>query len=339
MSALAAAAIVAASFTLTPLDSGTKARLQAVSAASNGVIWASGLEGTYTRSVDGGQTWTAGVVPGAEALQFRDVHAVDRSTAYLLSSGPGDVSRIYKTTDGGETWQLQHTNPEPEGFYDCMDFWDASHGFVYGDSVDGRMSLLVTTDGSGWTAVEADRLPAPLPGEGGFAASGTCAQALGDADGFVGMGVGGARLLRTRDRGERWEVSRTPVPGDNDTSGLTSVAFLPSGEGVAAGGDISAPDAYVDNVAVTEDFGGSWWLVAGPTFPGAIYGIAFVPGAPTLTLVAVGPGGASYSTDNGGSWSSIADDDYWSLDFTPSGVGFLVGPDGRLSKLELSLSP
>ena len=114
MSAAVAAALLAASFTLTPLDSGTEVRLQAVSAASNGVIWASGLEGTYTRSVDGGQTWTAGVVPGAEALQFRDVHAVDRRTAYLLSSGPGDASRIYKTTDGGDTWQLQHTNPETE---------------------------------------------------------------------------------------------------------------------------------------------------------------------------------------------------------------------------------
>ena len=90
---------------------------------------------------------------------------------------------------------------------------------------------------------------------------------------------------------------------------------------------------------MTEDFGGNWWLVSGPTFTGAIYGIAFVPGAPTLTLVAVGPGGASYSVDNGSSWSTITDDDYWSLDFTPSGVGFLVGPDGRLSRLELALGP
>ena len=80
-----------------------------------------GTEGTYARTTDGGTTWHAGVVPDAGALQFRDVHAVDAETAYLLSIGDGEQSRIYKTTDAGLTWALQFKNPEPEGFFDCMD--------------------------------------------------------------------------------------------------------------------------------------------------------------------------------------------------------------------------
>jgi len=197
--------------------------------------------------------------------------------------------------------------------------------------------VIRTRDGETWERLSADRLPPALEGEGGFAASGTCVTVLGSQAAYIAMGVNGARILRTRDRGESWDVISTPVPHDNETSGLTSVVFLESGAGVVAGGDISTPDAYDDTVAVSEDAGESWWLVAGPTFPGAVYGIAYVPGARTLTLVAVGPGGASYSIDNGSTWASISADSYWSLAFTPSGTGFLVGPDGRLTRLDLTL--
>ena len=329
--------VLAASFTLTQLDSGTTARLQAVSVASDDVIWASGLDGTFVRSTDGGATWSAGVVADAEESQFRDVHAVDADTAYLMSAGSGGASRIYKTTNGGASWTLQFVNDIETAFYDCMDFWDADHGLAYSDSVDGDIVLIKTSDGESWERVPTSTLPPALEGEGGFAASGTCVTVSGDATAYVAMGVNAARILRTRDRGESWEAIATPVPHGNETSGLTTVAFLESGAGVAAGGDISTPEAYADTVAVSEDGGESWWLVAGPTFPGAVYGIAYVPGARTpTTFVAVGPGGASYSTDNGSSWTSISPDAYWSVAFTPSGTGFLAGPDGRLTRIDFT---
>ncbi|TDI45807.1 MAG: hypothetical protein E2P02_06245 [Acidobacteria bacterium] len=328
---------LATSFVLTPQPSGTKVRLQAISVSGEDVIWASGLEGTFVRSIDGGASWSSGVVEGAEELQFRDVHAVDADTAYLMSAGPGEASRIYKTEDGGATWATQFVNDMPEAFFDCMDFWDAESGLAYSDSVGGEMVLIRTRDGATWERIDPSILPAPLPGEGGFAASGTCATVLGDQSAFVAMGVSGARVLKTTDRGDSWEVISTPVPHGNETSGLTSVAFLANGHGVAAGGDISAPEDYDDNVAMSEDFGESWWLVAGPTFPGAVYAIAYVPGAPTFTIVAVGPGGVSYSSDEGGSWRSIAVESYWSLAFTDGGVGFLVGPEGRLTRIDFEL--
>ena len=34
-------------------------------------------------------------MPGADTLQFRDVHALDADRAWLLSAGPGELSRIY----------------------------------------------------------------------------------------------------------------------------------------------------------------------------------------------------------------------------------------------------
>src|SRR6266403_2942336 len=96
--------------TLTPQDSGTTNGLIAVWPVNPQVVWASGRNGTFTRTTDGGQTWTAGVVPGAELLQFRDVQAFSASVAYLMSIGTsGDPTdfRIYKTVNGGATWAIQ----------------------------------------------------------------------------------------------------------------------------------------------------------------------------------------------------------------------------------------
>src|SRR5687768_6954939 len=88
-------------------SSGTTARLRGVSAVSATVAWASGGDGVYLKTTDGGATWKAATVSGAEALDFRDVEAFDADTAYLLSIGEGERSRIYKTTDGGRHWRLQ----------------------------------------------------------------------------------------------------------------------------------------------------------------------------------------------------------------------------------------
>src|SRR5215470_12044667 len=44
---------------LIPQESGTRFRLQAVSVVDEKVVWASGAGGTYVRTIDGGNTWTA----------------------------------------------------------------------------------------------------------------------------------------------------------------------------------------------------------------------------------------------------------------------------------------
>src|SRR5574338_1306112 len=77
--------------------SGVTARLRGMSAVSERVAWASGAGGTVVRTVDGGATWQVRPVPGAEKLDFRDVDAFSESTAYILSIGPGEASRIFKT--------------------------------------------------------------------------------------------------------------------------------------------------------------------------------------------------------------------------------------------------
>ena len=77
-------------------------------------------------------------------LDFRDVEAFDANTAYVLSIGEGENSRIYKTIDGGKNWKLQFKNTNPKAFFDAFAFWDEKHGIAMSDPVDGKYLLLET---------------------------------------------------------------------------------------------------------------------------------------------------------------------------------------------------
>jgi photosystem II stability/assembly factor-like uncharacterized protein len=327
----------AAVLTLQSQSSGTTALLQAVSAPSDRVAWVSGHAAAVLRTVDGGATWERITVPGAatDSLQFRDVHAVNAAVAYLLAAGPGSRSRIYKTTDGGGTWQLQFTNADSSAFYDCFAFWDPSHGLVFSDAVAGHFVIRVTADGGAhWTPVPAGVLPPAQPGEGAFAASGTCAVTLDKNEAWVGTGAADtARVLHTRDGGLTWDVAVTAIAGGR-SSGIAALAFRDSLHGIALGGDVADADARTDNVAVTADGGRTWRAGGRPGFSGAVYGAAAVPGRPGW-VVAVGPKGLAYTTDEGATWTSLDTLAYWSVGFGSRRRAWAVGPGGRIVEIRL----
>src|SRR5437868_3836996 len=154
--------------TLTPQNSGTTNGLIAVWPVNPRVVWACGRNGTFTVTTDGGQTWNASVVPGAEMLQFRDVQAFSASVAYLMSIGSNPTDfRIYKTTDGGATWTMQFENQNPNAFYDGFAFWTPNRGIAHSDSVNGVFPDLRTIDGMTWQDISGNMPPA-LPGEASF---------------------------------------------------------------------------------------------------------------------------------------------------------------------------
>ena len=116
-------------------NSNTTADLRGIHSIGGGVAWASGTDGTVLRTEDGGYVWQSCTVPpGAEKLDFRGVLAFDANTAIVMSSGKGDLSRLYKTTDGCHSWKLIFTNPyAPDGFFDAILFIDRQHGMVLSD--------------------------------------------------------------------------------------------------------------------------------------------------------------------------------------------------------------
>ena len=312
--------------------SGVTARLRGVSAVSERVAWASGSGATVLRTTDGGATWNKLNVT-TETLDFRDIDAIDAQTAYVLSIGNGAASRIYKTTDAGATWTMQFKNEDPKAFLDAMSFWDAKHGIVFGDSVDLQFYILMTEDGGAtWRRVPPANLPPALGNEGAFAASGTNIAVFGKTHAWIGTGAAAkARVLRTSDSGHTWQVADTPLAAGPST-GIFSIAFRDAKHGVIVGGDYQKEREAVNNLAVTSDGGATWRLAKG--LSGFRSVVAYVPGAKTPALVAVGPSGADYSLDDGQTWSPIEGRGFDTFSFVPHAqIGWAAGANGGLAKL------
>ncbi|HEY2014137.1 MAG TPA: hypothetical protein VGH38_11595 [Bryobacteraceae bacterium] len=314
--------------TWTSQNSTTTASFRGVSAVSAKIAWASGTNGTWLRTADGGATWAASQVPGAEALDFRDVQAVDGRTGYLLSIGAGDKSRIYKTIDGGRQWKLLYTNPDPKGFLDAMAFWDARHGIVVGDPVDGHFEVLTTDDGGDhW---QRRQTPPAMPNEGAFAASGTCVAVMGTGDAWFGTGgVGGARVFHSGDGGATWTVATTPIRNDAAAAGIFSLAFSDTRHGIAVGGDYTKPEDAERNIAVTADGGKTWTDPAGVPPHGFRSAVAFLPDS--KMWIATGTSGSDASSDGGKTWKLFDSGNYNAVSLISSKAGFAVGPKGRVA--------
>lgn len=317
-------------------SSGVTVRLRGVSAVNRRVAWASGDKGTYARTTDGGRSWRAGVVPGAEGLDFRDVDAFDANTAYLLAIGGGERSRIYKTTDGGRHWTLQFQNRRAAAFYDCMSFWDRAHGIAISDPVEGKF-LVITTDDGGrtWKEMSGAGMPAALEGEGAFAASGTCVATGSAAVAWFGTGgPAGARVFRSNDGGRSWAVSKTPL-ATGKAAGVFSLSFGNFGVGTVVGGDYTLEKESAGNIALTDDGGVTWQDVSKRRPAGYRSCVASVPVTRGPLLIAVGPSGSDYSEDGGRDWAPLGTEGFHAVSVARGGeAAWAVGEKGRIARLD-----
>jgi photosystem II stability/assembly factor-like uncharacterized protein len=308
-------------------ESGSTAGLRGIHAVGGGVVWASGTGGTILRSEDTGYLWQqCATPPGASKLDLRGVWAWDAQTALLLSSGPGDQSRLYETTDGCTSWTLLLTDPDAAGFWDGLLFLNQQQGVLYGDPAQApgrndhvRFGLLLTHDG-GKTWDPAAELK-PLPGESIFAASNSAMDANGS---WVWLGTSKARVLRTRDL-VTWQSAQTPLASGNDSSGVFSLAFRDQMHGVAVGGDFRKPNDATGNAAFTSD-GGEHWHAAGKPPHG--YRSAAAWDAAEQAWITVGSNGSDISYDDGNTWQWL-DSGNWNALSLP----WAVGPNGQIGKL------
>lgn len=316
-----------------PNVTGTDAELRGLSTAGPNVVWVSGTRGRWARTTDGGQTWRTDSVPGAAGLDFRAVHALDARRAWLMSSGDADKgqARIYRTTDAGTHWSLVYSTTQKGVFLDAIAFWDAQHGIAISDPVDGHFFVVTTNDGgTSWTRIPPARLPATLPNEAAFAASGSCLTVSGETNVWIGTGGGTAgRVYHSADRGRTWTVAETPIHAGSASSGVFSVAFRDGRRGIAVGGDYQMVRGGLPNVAISEDGGRTWRSAKGPLPVGYLSAVSFVPGS--SNVVAVGLAGTAFSGDGGESWLMVDSVAYNSVRFDGT-AGWAAGPKGRVAK-------
>ena len=336
--------------TLTPQNSGTTQLLIAVSPVNSQIVWAAGTGGTYVVTTDGGNTWTSGVVPGAESFQFRDVQGVSDKVAYLLSIGDDTTNfRIYRTYDGGATWHVQFTNETVNAFYDCFAFWAPDHGIAHSDSVDGVFPDLRTFDGQNWLSISSNMPPA-LPGEASFSASGTCITTQGDENAWIATGGSTiARILATTDGGNTWNAYDTPLVSNASAGGI-SVAFRDASHGMLGGGDLSTNKSA--GTAISSDGGKTWTLTKRPAVNGSVFCLAYANGMTlgssvqanhdydrTVVVTAetepdFDSGTAAWTPDEGTTWYRLPGvSGYWAVAFADPQDGWFVGNNGQILKI------
>jgi photosystem II stability/assembly factor-like uncharacterized protein len=167
-----------------------------------------------------------------------------------------------------------------------------------------------------------------LPGEGAFAASGTCLVTRGEKDvWFATGGAKAARVFHSSDRGQHWEVSETPIVAGAESAGIFSIAFRDKDHGMIVGGDYRKPNDVGATAATTSD-GGKTWTLLDQRLPFRS-AVAWAKDR----WVAVGTSGSDVSLDDGATWKVLDRENYNSVGFTPGGEGWAAGPKGRIATI------
>lgn len=328
----------------------TTASFRGLSVVNEKVVWASGTGGTVVRTIDGGKKWDVIQVPDAAKLDFRDIEAFDANTAYILSIGNGESSRIYKTTDGGATWKLQFKNTNEKAFFDAMSCINKIRCIAMSDPVDGKFFVLHTDNGgSSWSDLNVDTevnlggggggeesMPPAKAGEAAFAASGTCLLYFFQPEDtirvFLVTGGSEARVFRaesTIDSGFSWKVSNTPMIRGTAGSGIFSIAMRDAKNGVIVGGNYEKPAEAKDNLAFSTDGGKTWKLGTGLT--GYRSAVAYID---KKTILAVGTNGTDISRDGGKAWTKVGSEDLNAVAAKGKKAIWAVGPKGGVYKMK-----
>ena len=292
------------------------------------VVWASGSNGVVLRSIDDGKSWKQLTVPDGRDLDFRDVEAFDANTAYLMSSGDGQKSRIYKTIDGGTNWKLQYSDPRPSFFLDSLACGSPIHCVGVSDPIDSKFPIIATNDGEHWAELPGDGMPAAIPQEGAFAASGTeiafCQHKI-----FFITGGPAAREFHSNDSGQSWRVVNTPIISGNASSGIFSVACNSHGDFVVVGGDYKNPESSAKAAACSSDSSEIWQL-AQAELGGFRSAVAWMS---DKDLIAVGPTGSDTSHDKGLHWNRINTTNLNAVAFAGNRA-WAAGPKGTVAVLK-----
>jgi photosystem II stability/assembly factor-like uncharacterized protein len=279
-----------------------------ISIVNSQIAWLSAYDGSgggaavqdFSKTLDGGNTWTPGTVNNATGLSFSQIFAINADTAFaaMYKASGSNVQGVYKTTNGGTTWANQPTAifTASSSFPDWIYFWDANNGIVVGDPVNNYFQIYTTSNGgTTWVALPTSQMPVILSGETGWT-SNYCAY-----NDYIWFGTSKGRILGSTDRGQHWIVatvfttSQDPFPAYRDSLNGLGLKYQSAADTLALLKQSTDGGTTYSSLTYT-----------GSPFTGEIH---FVPNTPN-TYITTGVDatnqptriGFTYSFDGGSTW-------------------------------------
>lgn len=303
--------------------------LNSISIVDSDVIWANAYGITipldpnytikeFTRSIDGGNTWTAGSIdlgPDSTDMGSSSISAVSALTAWI-SVFPGAINTggIWKTSDGGANWTKQASAlfSSVDSYPNFVYFWDANNGVAQGDPENGEFEIYTTTDGgTNWNKVNGANIPDPdSAGEYGYY-SRYCV-----SGNTIWFGTDRGRIFKSTNKGLTWTVNSVPSPSID--FGLDSLTFSDLDKGLLM--------TYDPVRLYNTTDGGATWTEVSKT--GSLYNtnIAYIPGtSKVISSAYANPLGSSYSLNDGLTWITMDNGFHGELAFLNDSFGFSAG--------------
>ncbi len=272
-------------------------------------------------------------------IEYQDtIKPYFRSIAYngtsLFALSIADPALLFKIERETFDYELVYSESHEKVFYDSMKFFDSQNGIAMGDPTEDCLSIILTKDGGNtWNKIPCEKLPKVFEGEAAFAASNTNIKVLGTTAWIVTGGTK-ARVFKTTDLGETWEVFDTPIIQGEGPQGIYSVDFADENNGIIIGGDYSKPEQNVANKAITKDGGKTWQLVADGQNPSYKSCVQYVPDTNGQEVFAVGKTGISYSYDGGLTWKEVSPEGYYVIQFADRYNAWMAGNE-KIARLKI----
>ena len=301
-------------------------------------IWAGGTKGTYMHSKDDGKTWEVKQVPGAENLDFRDLVILSKKEIILMSAGTSEkgAAKLYKTKDGGQTWDLIFDLKEPKIFFDAIT-WDYKKGigFLLSDPIDRKFVIFkILNHGAKIEKIQITQFPLLLPREAAFAASGTSILWINGQLNIVSGGANRARIFQsTNTELTSWRITHDEIPADT-SSGFFSLGAKNKKHFWVAGGNYLRLNSSEIPILESKNAGKNWNHLD-TQIPKNYYIEKVIWSRPYW--VTTGPAGSSAFDPRSKKWVNLSESHYHTIIPTRQkiiGVG-AKGQVGYLSKKDL----